>query len=93
MAAKKRKLLITKEEHEIIVVRKGEGSIRTQCLECATEVEMATFDRATAKFGIPAVTLIRLINEGGVHLSETSTGHLLICLDSLRKLSREDRRF
>lgn len=87
MAAKTKKYLITKESHEIFIVRRnGNETIHGFCPECEREVEMWTFDAATTNTGKRTRRLFQLVENNLIHSIETTTGHLLVCRNSLRKM-------
>jgi hypothetical protein len=85
MAAKSKKILITTETHERLLIRQTENqSFRGFCPECEKEVEMLTLDAVTSDMGIRTRELFRLIEENSVHSLEIESGHLLVCLNSLK---------
>ena len=84
--ASKKKILITTTSHEILFARRLRNSlIERFCPECQEKVEMMTLDEATSKTGISTRETFRLIEDHQVHSIETTSGHLLICLNSLEK--------
>jgi hypothetical protein len=88
MPSKSKKILITTESHERLVVRQTENQIFWGfCSDCGKEVEMLTLDAVTSNTGIRTRELWRLIEENLVHSLEIESGHLLICLNSLKAKS------
>lgn len=79
--------MITEESHEILIVRQKDRSTgRGHCRECEREVELVTADAAVTRSGRGSRELFRLIEAGVLHSVETSTGHALICGESLSGL-------
>ena len=81
-----RRILIQTDAVESISVRIGADHVsRSHCDSCGGEGEMIDLNAAVTASGIRASELIRRIDSGGVHSPYTVTGHLLVCLTSLRK--------
>lgn len=59
-------------------------SIRTYCESCGADDDMIDLNAAVTATGIPASDLIARIAEGSIHSPKTTTGHLLVCLGSLK---------
>jgi hypothetical protein len=79
-----KKILITTESHEIFVLRTDRRDrAYGQCGVCDREVEIVTIDQAISLSGIRTGELVRMAESDRVHAIETSTGHLLICRESL----------
>jgi hypothetical protein len=88
MSAKSKKILITTESRERLIVRQIENqTFRGFCSECRKEVEMLTLDAVTSETGMRTRELLRLIENNSVHSTESESGHLLICLNSLKEKS------
>jgi hypothetical protein len=85
MPAKSKKILVTTEQHEVLIVRRNRQNIIGFCPECGREVKLLTFDEVTSTTGQPARELVRLIEKDLVHSIETESGHLLICRNSLKE--------
>lgn len=84
MIEKGKKFLVTTVTSETIVIRgNGPQNALTFCPCCATEVQMFKFDLAVAVSGITGSELVRKLQIGEVHATETDAGHLLICANSL----------
>lgn len=81
-----KKILITTNEHEVFIVRRGgEKTFSGFCEICGDEVEMLTLDQSVARSGKRTRELIRQTEARVVHSSETANGHLLVCARSLKK--------
>jgi hypothetical protein len=88
MPSKSKKILITTESHEVLIVRHIENQIfHGFCVECTEKVEMRTLDAITSEMGIRTRELLRRIDNNSVHSMEIESGHLLICLNSLKEKS------
>jgi hypothetical protein len=81
--ARKRRLEITVETHEVLVVRQREGAPRTWCSQCRERAGLVTVDQAAAAAGVSSRTIYRRVETGALHFSETTDGRLLVCLKSL----------
>ena len=80
-----KKIFITTNEHEIFIVRRGaEKTLSGFCESCGEEVEMLTLDQAVAQSGTRTLEIIRQIESGAIHSTETENGHLLVCRRSLK---------
>jgi hypothetical protein len=80
-----KKILITTERREVFIVRPNGGSrIRGFCPRCAEEVALLTLDEAVSFSACRTRELIRRIECDAVHSVETSSGHLLVCRNSLQ---------
>jgi hypothetical protein len=87
-----KKIFITTESHEIFVLRTGESELAFgNCRNCGSEVQILTLDGAISLSGIRTAELVRMAETNEIHSIETSTGHLLICKESLEKVCRERR--
>jgi len=81
---KGRSTQITIETSRILIIRRGR-STRTQCQECAREVDVVGLEEASVLTGMTQPALRECVGNGKWHFSESSEGALLICLDSLMK--------
>ncbi len=85
MMTNAKKILITTESHEIFIVRmNGKSHIRGFCPNCTFEVEILTLDEAVSFSAKHTRELIRQIETDAVHSIETTSGHLLVCQNSLK---------
>ena len=84
MSRNAKKISIETEESETVVVRLiGKASLTAFCEKCGAEANMLDLDSAVNYSGQPARLLLREIDSGAVHSTETESGHLLICAASL----------
>lgn len=85
MHAKAKKIVITTEKHELFVLLNGHQPIYRFCGECKCEVELLSIDLAVSLVQKRTHELFDLIERGVIHTTETATGHLLICKQSLAR--------
>ncbi len=84
MHAKSKKILITTETHELFILRKNRReAIHEFCPKCESKVELMSIDTAVSFAQKGTRQLFELIESGSAHSIETTTGHLLICKNSL----------
>ena len=79
----RRKILVTRETHELLVFTRPGRPERAGCEGCAAVVEMVSLEEAAAASGATALTIYRRADAGELHFAETPEGALLICLLSL----------
>jgi hypothetical protein len=82
MASRKR-TEITIETHEVLIVRRGDASVRAWCSGCNAEVRMIGIDEAVALSGISIGAIAELVAARAVHGLRDSAGAPIICLKSL----------
>jgi len=82
---RKRRIEITVETHEVVVLRPRQRFIQAWCEKCAEQVKMITVDEAAAVAGVTSRTMYRWVEAEKTHFSETPEGRLLICPNSLSK--------
>ncbi len=83
---KAKRILITTESREIFIVRRvGNPTIRGFCETCAAETDLLTLDEAVGFANKSTRELIRKIESGAIHSTESASGHLFICEESLRQ--------
>ena len=86
MGRNARVILIETDVRETFSVRIGRNHLfRVFCESCGTEHDMIDLNAAVTATGITAVDFIERIAAGSIHSPEISTGHLLICLASLKQ--------
>ena len=84
MHIKTKKILITTERHEILIVRQISGhTIPGFCPTCNEKVEMINFDDAVSQSGVGGREMLNRSEDGEIHSVASATGHLLICKRSL----------
>jgi hypothetical protein len=86
----KRRTEITVETDEIIIIRQPRRVLRAWCRECDRQVMMVTVDQATAITSKSSRAIFRMAEDGNIHFAETPEGFLLICLQSLASIGRDD---
>ena len=84
----KRKIQLTIETHQLLVIKRTKGSTQSWCGECAGDVPLIRPEEAAVLAGVSPRTIYRRVEAGLVHFAESSEGWLLICLDSLLDESR-----
>jgi hypothetical protein len=91
MSTNTKKILITTESHEFFVLRTDRRDrAYGRCSMCGgREVEMLTLDQAVTLSGIRTQDLVRMAEIEEVHAVETTTGHLLICKESIEESCNE----
>lgn len=84
MRSKTKKLLITTEKHEILIIRAGAPQpVSGYCPACEKDVEMLTLDSAVIVSAMSGREMIGRIATDEIHAIESVNGPLLICKDSL----------
>jgi hypothetical protein len=84
MMTNTKRILIETDSRETVVVRTSSPRIViAYCESCCIEAEMLDLNSAVTRSGCGARELIREIDAGTIHSSQTPTGHLLICANSL----------
>lgn len=86
MAEKSKKILITEENHEFLIIRNDLPKIHNFCLNCEKEVEFLNLDSASMQTGIRTREIIHLIETEKIHWIESDKGQLFICKNSLLKM-------
>jgi len=77
---------ITMQTDEAVVLRRKAGSAQVVCRRCKSAVPMVKPEEAAALFRVAVRLIYREIESGQVHFQETSSGAVLVCLDSLQKI-------
>jgi excisionase family DNA binding protein len=84
---KTRRTEITIETDRVVVIKKRKASILAWCPACAGQVQMVTPDEAAVIARVSSRTIYRWVEAGKLHFAETAEGFLLICPQSLLKIS------
>ena len=80
-----KKILITCATSEIFILRHGrQKAIRGFCKICEAETEMLDLNSAVNVFCLGMREIIRQIETGAIHSTETTSGYLLVCQNSLQ---------
>jgi len=87
------KFLVTTASSEIFILRRGlQKAIRGFCEICEAETEMLDLNLAVNVFPLGMREIIGQIETGAIHSTETTSGHLLVCQDSLQNFVDKLRR-
>ena len=79
----KRRIEITAETHEVVVIRHGRTPVSGCCNLCGNLPVMVRAEEAAILAGISWREVCRRVEAGAVHFNESPDGLLLICLNSL----------
>jgi len=82
---RKSRTVITVETEEVWIVRNRRTAVRTWCSECGRQTTLVTLAEAVALGGVSSRVIYRRVESGGIHYSETPSGLLLFCANSLPK--------
>jgi hypothetical protein len=86
MSRNARIILIETDVRETFSIRIGRNHlVHIYCNSCGADHDMIDLNAAVTATGIPATDLLERIAAGAIHSPETATGHLLICLNSLKR--------
>jgi hypothetical protein len=83
---KKRKITITIETHQLLVIRKR-NKLRAWCAACSEQSDFATLGEACALTANDAETIYQLIVNEKLHSVKAPDGLPLICLQSVVNIS------
>jgi hypothetical protein len=78
-----RRIEITVETDEVIVIRRLGRSVTGWCGECGAQVEMVTAEEAACLAGVRWREMARRVEASRVHFAETPDGQMLICFNSI----------
>jgi hypothetical protein len=79
----KRKIQLTVETHQMLVISKATGSTQGWCSECARNVPLIKPEEAAVLASVSSRTIYAWVETGYVHFVETVEEGPRICLDSL----------
>lgn len=82
MSVNAKKLLMTRELHETIIVRSGR-TFQAFCTLCSADSVFISLDSAVSICDRRVSEIIHEIEAGNIHARETASRHLLICQNSL----------
>jgi len=81
-----KKIVIRTESRETFILQtNSKGRAFGHCRECDRQVELLSLDLAVSASGIKTSELVRKIDRKEIHATETGSGHILICSESLRE--------
>ena len=83
------KILIETDRTETLILRTGPRVTRWHCPECVQDIAMLDLNSAVTLSGRGARELIRDLEGGAIHSSQSPEGYLLICSRSLNGIIRE----
>ena len=78
-----RRVEISIETHEVLIIRQGKQVSSRLCSKCAGGIEMVTVSAAAVATGLSQRDIFRSVEAGLLHSSETADGQFVICLNSL----------
>lgn len=87
---KTRRTKITVETERLLIISRTRGTVESWCEPCGAAARMIGLDEATALSGQDQRQLIRRVEDGSLHFTESPRGRLLICLNSLIGESQRD---
>jgi hypothetical protein len=82
MRKTKRTRVTVETERLLVISRKGEAT-ESWCQACGAMTRMVGLDEASAVSGQSQRQIARRVEAGSLHFSESPSGALLICLNSL----------
>lgn len=83
---KKQRTEIRFETHEVTIIRFRQTQSATRfCAACRASVRHLPISRAAAILRISETEVFRLVESKQIHSTETETGELLVCQNSLEK--------
>ena len=80
---RKRKTEIVVERDQVLVIRRLDRQEPRWCAECGGQAQLVNIDEGAALIGISARAIFRRVETGQVHFTETETGALFVCVNSL----------
>src|SRR5687768_2499427 len=89
MISNAKKILIETDCTETLILRTGPRVTRFHCPECVQDIAMLDLNSAVTLSGRGARELIRDLENGVIHSSQSPEGYLLICSRSLNGISRD----
>lgn len=88
-ALAKRKIRITVETHSLTILRMRDNSTSAMwCADCGSQTQSVTVELAARVCSVSQRAIFRLVQAGRLHFNETPAGELLICAESLRRLTK-----
>jgi hypothetical protein len=79
----KRKIQLTIETHQLLVIKRTKDSTQGWCNECAGHVSLIKPEEAAVLASVSPRTIYAWVEAGRVHFMETAEEGLRICLNSL----------
>jgi hypothetical protein len=79
----KRKIELTIETHQLLVIKRTKGLTQGWCSECAGHIPLVKPEEAAVLASVSPRTIYAWVEAGRVHFTETTEEGLRICLNSL----------
>jgi hypothetical protein len=79
----KRKVQLTIETHELLVIKRTTALAQDRCSECGGQIPLIKLEEAAVVAGVSSQTIYAWVEAGCVHFMDTAEEGLRICLDSL----------
>lgn len=83
---RKKVTVITVEQERVVEIRWRGRTRESRCEQCGADARMLTADEAAAIAGVSPAVLSGWAEAAGLHLTTTSEGLLLVCLNSLGRI-------
>lgn len=80
---KKRTARVTIETERLLVIRRFGSAVQLWCDLCDSEVTMLSVEQTAEITGISQRELFHKAEAGEIHFTETETGKMLFCVNSL----------
>jgi hypothetical protein len=82
MSMKTKRVEVTVDTDEVLVIRRPAVAILAWCGKCSAQVRMITVDQAAAAAGVSPRVIFRRLEAGRIHFTET-VDDVLICANSI----------
>ena len=89
---KTKRTRITVETERLLVISRKSNAATSWCKACGAMTRMIGLDEAGSVSGQSQRQIVRLVEGGVLHFSESPHGVLLICLNSLLAETRPDEK-
>lgn len=81
---KEKKILITRQRFERIVIRQsGSSGEDFACPVCGEQEVMLSIEKSALVYEVSIRSVFRLLESGQIHFAELPSGQLLVCMASL----------
>lgn len=78
-----KKILLTRELHEVVIVRSRGKRFSIPCDMCQTESDFISLDEAVKFSGVGTREILKLVDKGLIHSFETPDGIIYVCASSV----------
>jgi hypothetical protein len=89
---KKRIARITVETERLLVIPRSKTSFDGWCGQCQAEVKLIGLEEAAAIAGASQRAVFRWAEAGEIHFTETASGRVMFCLNSISRPGTENPR-